>query len=199
MTPNPEDSPKLFRLREIVAEAVANGRKVIVFSYFRDVLDRTADALGGQVIGQINGTVPASERQALIDRFTEHLEPCVLISQIEAGGVGLNIQAASVVIITEPQWKPSTEEQAIARSHRMGQTRTVDVHRLLTEDSVDEHMVQVLARKSALFADYARESHLRDAAPGAIDITNPDAIDAAISDTQNEAEIIATEQRRLGI
>lgn len=197
MTPNAGDSPKLFRLCEIVAEAVANRRKVTVFSFFRDVLDRTVDALGDQVIGQINGSVPASERQALVDRFTEHPEPCVLVSQIEAGGVGLNIQTASVVIITEPQWKPSTEEQAIARSHRMGQTRSVEVHRLLSEDSVDERMVEVLARKSALFANYARVSHLRDVAPGAVDVTDADAVDAAVSDAQHEHEIIAAERQRL--
>ena len=64
----------------------------------------------------------------------------MLVSQIQAGGVGLNIQAASVVIICEPQVKPTTEDQAVARSHRMGQVRTVQVHRLLTPDSVDERM-----------------------------------------------------------
>ncbi len=86
----------------------------------------------------------------------------MLVSQIEAGGVGLNIQAASVVILTEQQWKPNTEVQAIARAHRMGQVRTVQVHRLLAKDTVDEHMRRVLERKSELFDEYARKSQAKD-------------------------------------
>ncbi len=96
----------------------------------------------------------APDRQLLVDRFSSQREPVVLVSQIEAGGVGLSIQAASVVILTEPQWKPTTEEQAIARCHRMGQVRPVEVHRLLAGNSIDERMITVLARKSALFTDY---------------------------------------------
>ena len=105
------------------------------------------------------------------------------------------------MILMEPQWKPSTEEQAIARCHRMGQVRPVEVHRLLTEDSVDERMVEVLAHKSALFADYVRKSDLRDAAPGAIDISSADAIDAIVgaSDAVTEQLIITAERDRLGI
>ena len=62
-------------------------------------------------------------------------------------GPRTNIQSASVVVITEPQWKPSTEDQAIVRSHRMGQVRTVQVHRLLAKDSIDERIVDVQQRK----------------------------------------------------
>ena len=63
------------------------------------------------------------------------MAPAVLVARIHAGGTGLNIQAASVVVLMEPQIKPSLEEQAIARAHRMGQTRRVLVYRLLDEDS----------------------------------------------------------------
>lgn len=82
----------------------------------------------------------------------------VLISQIQAGGVGLNLQAASVVTICEPQAKPTTEEQAISRLHRMGQVRSVQAHRLLVSDSVDERMLEILAEKAKLFDDYARRA-----------------------------------------
>lgn len=74
--------------------------------------------------------------EAIAD-VTTRTEPSVLVSQIQAADVGLNIQAASVVIIAEPQWTPAIEDQAIGRCHRMGQVRRIDVHRLLTEDSVD--------------------------------------------------------------
>ncbi len=81
-----------------------------------------------------------------------------MVSQITAVGVGLNIQAANIVILCEPQWKPSTEEQAISRSYRMGQSRNVVVYRLLTEDSIDVTMLEVLGEKANLFDLYARES-----------------------------------------
>lgn len=73
------------------------------------------------------------------------LPRATLVSQIVAGGVGLNIQAASVVVICEPQLKPITESQAIARAHRMGQVHTVQVHRLLSEGAVDERVGEILA------------------------------------------------------
>jgi len=70
-----------------------------------------------------------------------------------------------VVILAEPQWKPTIEDQAIARCHRMGQVRTVDVHRLLAENSVDQRMLEILATKALLFDEYVRRSELRDATP----------------------------------
>ena len=100
----------------------------------------------------------SAARQTLVDDFTAHTGSATLLSQIEAGGVGLNIQAASVVIIAEPQWKPSTEQQAVARAHRMGQVRTVQVHRILAKDSIDGPMREVLLRKAGLF----------DAQPGGV-------------------------------
>ena len=149
-----EASAKLSRLSEIVNEAVGNDRKVVVFSYFRDVLAAVSAVLGDLALGPLTGSVPPIARQALVDEFTARDEPAVLVSQIEAGGVGLNMQAASVVILTEPQWKPSIEAQAIARCHRMGQIRPVDVHRLLAENSVDERMLEVLAEKRSLIDEY---------------------------------------------
>src|SRR5205814_2181577 len=101
-------------------------------------------ALGAPAHGPITGSSSTVERQRLVDEFTESDKPAVLVCQIEAGGVGLNIQAASVVILCEPQVKPSIEAQAIARAHRMGQVRTVQVHRLLIADSVDQRMLELL-------------------------------------------------------
>ena len=186
VTERPEDSPKLVRLMEIVEEAADNDRKVVVFSYFRDVIRRVHSAVGPLAMGPLTGQVPASLRQTLVDRFSELRGPAVLISQIEAGGVGLNIQAASVVILTEPQWKPATEEQAIARCHRMGQIRPVEVHRLLVENSVDERMFVTLARKSALFAEYARGSAMKEAAPEAVDVVDHESMEELLSQVLRE-------------
>lgn len=199
MTPRPEDSPKITRLMELVEDATANGRKVIVFSYFRDVIARVDELLGPMSAGVLHGGVTAPNRQLLIDRFTADPEPRVLVSQIDAGGVGLNIQAASVVILLEPQWKPSTEVQAIARCHRMGQVEVVQVHRLLTLDSVDELMVEILGRKAALFAGYARESHTKDSNLEAIDITDQASTLKTATQATREHRIVELERQRLGM
>jgi SNF2 family DNA or RNA helicase len=82
----------------------------------------------------------------------------VLICQVQAGGTGLNIQAASIVIFTEPQIKPSLTSQAISRAYRMGQTRNVLVYRLLCENSVDERIMSLLENKQAVFDAFADQS-----------------------------------------
>ena len=82
----------------------------------------------------------------------------MLPAQIQAGGTGLNIQAANVIIMCEPQLKPSIENQAISRAYRMGQTRTVYVHRLLCEGTIDEKIMRVLAQKKKVFDEFADKS-----------------------------------------
>ena len=185
-SPDPADSAKLSRLIEIVEEAASNGRKAVVFSFFRDVLETVASILGDIAIGPLTGSISPVERQSMVDHFTARSDPAVLVSQIQAGGVGLNIQAASVVILTEPQWKPTMEDQAIARCHRMGQVRPVDVHRLLAEDSVDQRMLEILAAKTVLFDEYVRRSELKDTSPEAVDIS--DINEARKAGTQAQAE-----------
>ncbi len=133
----PERSAKLARLREIVQEAGENGQKTVVFSYFKDVLAVVEAALaadsaaGAPVFGPLTGGVTAARRQRIVDDFAGVQGPAVLLAQVQAAGVGLNMQAASVVVICEPQIKPTIEHQAVARAHRMGQVRPVRVHRLL--------------------------------------------------------------------
>ncbi len=121
----------------------------------------------------------------------------MLLSQIQAGGTGLNMQAASVVVLTEPQWKPSIEDQAVARCHRMGQVRRVHVHRLLAQDSVDQRMLEILESKRALFDEYVRRSALKDVSADSVDITDTQATKLAVK--QAEEEIIESERRRLGL
>ncbi|MBS4217507.1 DEAD/DEAH box helicase [Bacillus sp. FJAT-49711] len=155
---SPEHSPKLEKLLDICDAAAENGHKVLVFSFFRSVIHTIQQHLKGRTFEAITGDVPIARRQEIIDVFTNAHPGSVLLSQITAGGVGLNIQAANIVILCEPQWKPSTEEQAISRAYRMGQSRNVIVYRLLTEDSIDVTMLEVLGEKANLFDLYARES-----------------------------------------
>ncbi|MGW0607333.1 DEAD/DEAH box helicase [Streptomyces sp. NPDC002640] len=191
----PEKSAKLGRLREIVQEAGENGHKTVVFSHFRDVLGVVEDALTAQqapavpVFGPLTGSVPAERRQRTVDDFTAAEGPAVLLAQIQAAGVGLNLQAASVVVICEPQVKPTVEHQAVARAHRMGQVRPVRVYRLLAAGGVDERMVRMLERKTRLFDAYARRSAVAEATPDAVDV----------SDTELARRIVEEEQARLGV
>ncbi|MGY3516382.1 DEAD/DEAH box helicase [Micromonospora sp. PTRAS2] len=180
-------STKLQRLIEIVREAEENERRVIVFSHFRDVLSLVARSLPGPVFGPLTGSVPAAQRQQMVDQFSAARHGAVLVAQIVAGGVGLNIQSASVVVICEPQLKPTTEAQAIARAHRMGQVQSVQVHRLLSEDSVDERITELLAGKKRIFNDFARVSDMADSSPEAVDLSEAELVRA----------VVAAERRRL--
>jgi SNF2 family DNA or RNA helicase len=92
-----------------------------------------------------------------------------LAAQIDAGGIGINLQAASVVILMEAQFKPSTEWQAIARVHRMGQSKTVNVHRILADNTIEEHLVKLIEQKTSLFMAYANESAIKDSSQMAAD------------------------------
>ncbi|MFE9724526.1 DEAD/DEAH box helicase [Streptomyces sp. NPDC005794] len=192
---NPEKSAKLERLREIVQEAGENGQKTVIFSNFKDVLRVVREAVtagttdGTPVFGPLTGSVPAGRRQQVVDDFAGVQGPAVLLAQIQAAGVGLNMQAASVVVICEPQIKPTIEHQAVARAHRMGQVRPVRVHRLLATGGVDERMVKMLEAKTRLFDAYPRRSAVAEATPDAVDV----------SDTELARRIVEEEQARLGM
>lgn len=191
----PEKSAKLDRLREIVQEAGENGQKTVVFSSFKDVLSVVKEALaagttdGTPLFGPLTGSVPAGRRQQTVDEFAGVQGPAVLLAQIQAAGIGLNMQAASVVVICEPQIKPTAEHQAVARAHRMGQVRPVRVHRLLATGGVDERLVRMLEDKTRLFDAYARRSAMAEATPDAVDV----------SDTELARRIVEEEQVRLGM
>jgi len=181
----PARSAKLDRLEELLDEYRENGRKVLVFTYFLDVLAALNERFGPHVVGTITGEVPPEERQQLADQLAAAEGHAILLGQITAAGVGMNLQSASAVILLEPQWKPSTEEQAIARAHRMGQTQTVNVHRFYATNSVDERMKEVLADKQELFDTFARDSAIKDASAK-----------STVSLTQ---QVIEAEVERLGV
>ena len=155
-------SSKATRMLEIIEEAKAEGRKVIIFSFYLDVIEKISELLGSQCTEPINGSVTPNRRQEIIDDFENAPAGKVLISQIIAGGTGLNIQSASVVIFCEPQLKPSIENQAIVRAYRMGQARNVLVYRLLCENTIDERITEMLAEKQAIFNVFADKSVAAD-------------------------------------
>ncbi|MBR3348563.1 MAG: SWF/SNF helicase family protein, partial [Solobacterium sp.] len=116
------------------------------------------EVLGERCVSTINGSVPVAKRQQIIDMF-DHARPgAVLPAQIQSGGTGLNIQSASVVIMCEPQLKPSIENQAISRAYRMGQARNVLVYRLLCENTIEERIMERLSQKQLIFDSFADQS-----------------------------------------
>ena len=155
---------KLIRIQEIIEDARVNGKKVVVFSFYRDVLKRVAEGLpsGTPVFGPLDGTVPVARRDDMVTGFSDASGHAVMVAQIVTGGQGLNLQCASIAILCEPQLKPASESQATARLQRMGQRERVRVHRLIAEQTVDESLLAMLDRKQRIFDEYAGKSDLAE-------------------------------------
>ena len=162
-------SSKAVRLLELCEEARDEGRKVVIYSFFRDTVAKVSSLFGERCAGVISGETKMEDRQAIVDAFSESEDGSVLVCQIQAGGVGLNIQAASIVIFCEPQIKPSLTNQALSRVYRMGQVKNVLVYHLLCPDTVDEKMMAILAEKTAEFDNFAADSSIAGAAENIMD------------------------------
>jgi SNF2 family DNA or RNA helicase len=147
-------SPKLHEFREILTElAIEENRKVVVFSEYERMTFLAGEELRKLGIGfvSLHGGVPPRQRGALIEKFRND-PACKVFLSTDAGGVGLNLQAASVVVNFEPPWNPARLEQRIGRVHRLGQSRPVHVIHMLTSDSIEERVWETLRLKKSLFA-----------------------------------------------
>jgi len=146
-------APKLRELREILGEEVAsNGHKAILFSQWSNMLAFTEPLLEKLNLGwvKLTGAVPTKKRGALIEQFFEDPK-CKVFLSTDAGGVGLNLQAASMVINLDLPWNPAVLDQRIARAHRHGQLHTVNVVNLIAQGTIEERMLDTLAAKRAVF------------------------------------------------
>ena len=155
------NSTKAERMVELCLQALSEGRKVVIFSYFLETLSFVTDLLLGKSLPIISGKLSLEKRQEILKQFDEPIAR-VLPMQIHAGGIGLNIQTAEIVILCEPQLKPSDEMQAISRVYRMGQINHVFVYRLLSADTIDEALVKRLHEKQNIFNQFADESEISD-------------------------------------
>ncbi len=158
---NSLNSIKAERMVELCLQALSEGRKVVIFSYFLDTLSFVSDLLLGKALPVISGKLSLEKRQDILCQFEEPIAR-VLPIQIHAGGIGLNIQTAEIVILCEPQLKPSDEMQAISRIYRMGQVHHVFVYRLLSADTIDETLVKRLHDKQNIFDQFADESEMSE-------------------------------------
>jgi len=147
-------SPKLAEFREVIRELVIEeGRKVVVFSEYERMTHLAGQELEKLGIGfvSLHGSVPSRNRGALMEKFRRDVD-CRVFLSTDAGGVGLNLQAASAVVNFEPPWNPARLEQRIGRVHRLGQAHSVHVVHLLTKDSIEERVWETLKLKKSLFA-----------------------------------------------
>jgi len=143
-------SGKLERCLELLQEARLNGRRVLVFSQFARILRRLRRILDSQDIESALLTGGTRDREAEIERFRAPDGPPVFLISLKAGGYGLNLTEADVVIHFDPWWNPAAEAQATDRAHRIGQTKPVNVYRLLTRGTVEEHVLRLQAGKDQL-------------------------------------------------
>ena len=146
-------APKLRELRHILLDEVAdNGHKALVFSQWSGMLELTEPILQRVGLGyeKLTGDVPTPRRGALVERFFED-DDCRVFLSTDAGGTGLNLQAASLVINLDLPWNPAVLEQRIARAHRHGQRRVVQVVNLIARETIEERMLDTLATKRNVF------------------------------------------------
>jgi superfamily II DNA or RNA helicase len=143
-------SGKLTRLEEIVDSVFAAGERILVFTHFAEWGKRLADHLTevtGLPIACYHGGLARGTRDKLIAEFQEGTGPGALVLSLKAGGTGLNLTAASHVVLYDRWWNPAVEDQARDRAWRIGQTRTVVSHRLVCPGTVDERVEEVVAGK----------------------------------------------------
>jgi SNF2 family DNA or RNA helicase len=149
-------SGKLDRLREMLEEALAAGDRALVFTQFREMGDRLVAALSsafGAEVPFLHGGVARAARDAMVRRFQEDPRgPQVFVLSVKAGGTGLNLTAANHVFHFDRWWNPAVEDQATDRAYRIGQTRAVQVHKLLAAGTVEEKVDRLLEGKRDLAA-----------------------------------------------
>jgi superfamily II DNA or RNA helicase len=147
-------APKLVELGAILGDEIAgNSHKAIVFSQWAEMLALTEPVIERAGLGyvKLTGAVPSARRGALVERFFDDRD-CRVFLSTDAGGVGLNLQAASLVVNLDLPWNPAVLEQRIARAHRHGQRQPVHVINLVAKDTIEERMLDTLAAKRNVFA-----------------------------------------------
>jgi len=150
-------SGKFVQLFALLEPLLEEGHKVLLFSQFVECLKLIQAEFEHRGVPYHLLTGQTTRRERVVSAFTEDPKPCVFLLSLRAGGLGLNLTAASYVILFDPWWNPAIEAQAIDRTHRLGQTRTVIAYRLLTEGTVEERIWDLQQRKSALAKDLLGE------------------------------------------
>ncbi|MGH6645463.1 SNF2-related protein [Aquabacterium sp.] len=160
-------SAKMALLLDLLPTLVEDGRRILLFSQFTEMLALIEPELVRLKIDYLKLTGETHDRAGLVDKFQGGKVPLFLIS-LKAGGTGLNLTAADTVILYDPWWNPAVEQQAIDRAYRIGQDKPVFVYKLLANGTVEDKMVELQARKAGL-ADLLLSGVASDAALNAQD------------------------------
>jgi SNF2 family DNA or RNA helicase len=144
-----KESAKLELLMEMIPEMLEEGRRILVFSQFTRMISLIEQELNSLHIPYSKLTGQTRQRDEAIERFKSGKADVFLIS-LKAGGVGLNLTEADTVIVYDPWWNPAVESQAADRAHRIGQEKPVFVYKLITENTVEEKIINMQDRKRSL-------------------------------------------------
>ena len=149
-------SSKIEACLEILEESINNNHKILLFSQFTSVLKNIGDTLNKNNISYsyIDGSTKAKDRLQLVNDFNESDENKVFLISLKAGGTGLNLTSADVVIHFDPWWNPSVENQASDRAHRYGQKNVVEVIKLIAKGTIEEKIVKLQESKKELINEF---------------------------------------------
>ncbi|HEY2573822.1 MAG TPA: DEAD/DEAH box helicase, partial [Verrucomicrobiaceae bacterium] len=152
-----EESAKLNALLDLLDQLHDEGHKVLVFSQFVTMLNLIRERLValGRPFHYLTGA--SKDRATIVQQFQEDPHAAVFLLSLKAGGSGLNLTAASYVVLFDPWWNPAVENQAIDRAHRIGQTQPVMAYRLITRNSIEEKIRQLQVQKSLMSSDILGE------------------------------------------
>jgi superfamily II DNA or RNA helicase len=154
-TASAADSAKLDAFRELLAESIDEGHRMLVFSQFTSLLALLREELEAEGVpfSYLDGSMSPKTRQAAVDRFQRDETVPVFLISLKAGGTGLNLTGADIVVHFDPWWNPAAEAQATDRAHRIGQTRVVTSYKLICSGTVEEKVLALQDAKRALLAD----------------------------------------------
>ncbi len=162
-------SAKIDALVRHLHEVVGGGHRALVFSQFTGFLGKVRERLEAEGIPYCYLDGGTRDRAAVVRRFKDGADPVFLIS-LKAGGFGLNLTEADYCFVLDPWWNPATEAQAVDRTHRIGQTRSVMVYRLVAKDTIEEKVMALKARKARLFSSVLDDGNVFSAGLDAEDI-----------------------------
>ena len=151
-------SAKMELLKELLMENIDSGHKLLLFSQFTSLLSivRTWLDSAGILYEYLDGST--RDRMERVDHFNQSPDIPLFLLSLKAGGLGLNLTSADTVILYDPWWNPAAEAQAADRTHRIGQTKNVNIIKLLVKDSVEEKVLELQRRKADLFNDLVEAS-----------------------------------------
>lgn len=147
------DSIKIDTLMENVLPVIAENHKVLIFSFFVEMLELIKERFKKEHIQYAWITGQTSQREAQVQQFQQDENCKVFLISLKAGGVGLNLTAADYVYLIDPWWNPAVEQQAIDRAHRIGQTQSVFAYKMICKDTIEEKILQLQEKKKSVADD----------------------------------------------